>query len=343
MDLLSVLPYNREVVHTSVLSYLLNPERNQSAVNFANLLLDRDLHDIVAIKALPKLEVRLTKKRAMDLAVLVGRDGTDDFDLAVETKVDSAWSKSQIGESLPSDARGVLATLGRTHLAITPQDLSRDYKDWVLVGPAEMSEKIRSVAEGDVELGQYCKLLDAEADAHEAARAVARNIGATEACSAEESVIECYRGGSEPDRDALRQWAYLREVLGHRDDPWVTHWESKTLQSGPLLTLWVGESADDVYIYIEFVGQGKDLYLRVKLGRPTGQLIKARSDIVDLVGERGELAGVDLIGDPVKRPGAKRKSCSVVSYPLRDVNPIDALAGAESLRKKLLHLIGGNN
>jgi len=73
----------------------------------------------------PAQEVKLRKgvRRSIDLAAKVTLADGSPGCLAVEVKVDSAWSLKQLQEMTPEDAHGVLFALGRTALMASPSDL----------------------------------------------------------------------------------------------------------------------------------------------------------------------------------------------------------------------------
>lgn len=312
MDWLDVIGYQHEVLHTGVLAHVL---RGDCGAEVAAALLDRPA--VVAVEDVWP-EQRLNGSRPIDLASwMIERDGTRTR-LGVETKVDSAWSPSQLTETVPADAFGVLLAVGYTALAATDGDLAALRPGrWRLVGPRRWGEIVRDHAGGDHELERYARRVLQEADEHDTAlRAVA----------AEQRV------SASKDRDAqtLSHWAYFHEVLDGRDD--VAEWERKALVSGPLLTRWVvnhhgGEAGD----YLEFMGHPDGRRsLNVKTYAPprTGALAESRRRLRELL--------ADQHPDEIKHPGAGAKTCTAARWWLDGVAPAEASAQAVELQERLM-------
>jgi hypothetical protein len=295
MDWIEIVGFRHEVAHTGVLRTLLQSDKAASVAR----ALAGDEH-IVAVSA-PRQEVRLRDwvRRSIDLAAeMAFADGSPGC-LAVETKVDSAWSPKQLREMTPEHAHGVLLALGHTALMVSPADLSAliGYaRPWCLVGPREWAGIVRQASD-DQALAGYARSLEVEADDHERARARVRDGGRVDF-------------GRHPQ--TLEHWAYFAEIaaetgLGRR-------WERKALVSGPLQTLWLPEWPDGGP-YLELMGQRSTRTLCAKVWSVPGALPERQR----LVAEG--LAAFD--GRRGMRPSARDKTCTAMSWPL-DGPPAEA-------------------
>lgn len=311
MDWVEVIGYQHEILHTAVLAHLL---RGDHGAQVASALVG--MRGVTAVEDVRR-EQRLAGSRPVDLAAwVVERDGTRTR-LAVEVKVDSAWTPGQVRETVPSDCYGVLLAVGYTALAATAHDLAalaREGGLWRLVRPRDWGNIVRDQADGDHELGRYARRVLEEAREHaDALQAVADGHPVTAA----------------PDRDAraLGHWAYFHEVIRDRDD--VADWDGKTLRSGPLLTYWVADHDGDVGDYLEFMGEGDRRSLCVKTYAPpgTGALAASRARLRELLADSGT-------PDP-KRPSAKDKTCTAARWWLDDKTPQEASALVDDLQARL--------
>ncbi|HEX3510352.1 MAG TPA: hypothetical protein VHT27_04550 [Solirubrobacteraceae bacterium] len=233
--------------------------------------------------------------------------------LAVETKVDSAWSPGQLEATTPEDAHGVLLAVGYTALMVTPSDVARldaYAQPWSLVGPREWAAIVRAAAGQDEAFTSYAKRLDVEAAEHERAR-------------------ECVRLGRPVDfgrhGEALEHWAYFTEVAAHAGKE--RRWERKTLISGPLQTLWLKEWPDESGAYLELMGQGRGRTLCAKVWGSHSALAGRQRVIAE------GLAGLD--GTAGKRSSARAKTCTARRWSLERRTP----AEAAELVERLAHTI----
>jgi hypothetical protein len=296
MDWIEIVGFRREVAHTGVLRTLLSDK----AASVARALTGDERVESVG---LPRQEVRLREgvRRSIDLAAeMAFADGSPGC-LAVETKVDSAWSPKQLREMTPEHAHGVLLALGHTALMVSTSDLSdlTEYaRPWRLVGPGEWAGIVRQASD-DQALAGYARSLEVEADDHERARARVREGG---------------RVDFGRHRQMLEHWAYFAEVADESGGG--RRWERKALVSGPLQTLWLPEWHDGGP-YLELMGQGSTRTLCAKVWSVPGALPERQR----LVSEG--LAALD--GRPGMRPSARDKTCTAMSWPLDGRSPAEAV------------------
>jgi hypothetical protein len=297
MDWIGIVGFRHEVAHTGVLRTILESD---GAVSVARALTGDER--IVAVSA-PRQEVKLRDgvRRSIDLAAeMAFADGSPGC-LAVETKVDSAWSPKQLQEMTPEHAHGVLLALGHTALMVSPSDLSdlTEYaRPWCLVGPREWAGIVREASD-DETLAGYATSLEVEADEHERARARVREGGRVDF-------------GRHPQ--TLEHWAYFAEVADESGGG--RRWERKALVSGPLQTLWLPEWPDGAP-YLELMGHGSTRTLCAKVWSVPGALPERQR----LVAEG--LAAFD--GRPGMRPSARDKTCTAMSWTLDGRSPAEAV------------------
>jgi hypothetical protein len=100
MDWVDVIGYQHEAMHTGVLAHLL---RGSRAADVAAALIG--IGGVAAVEDVRR-EQRLKGTRPVDLAAsIIDGDGTRTR-LAVEAKVDSAWTPQQLRETVPTDCYG---------------------------------------------------------------------------------------------------------------------------------------------------------------------------------------------------------------------------------------------
>jgi hypothetical protein len=250
----------------------------------------------------PQQEARLREgiRRSIDLAAkLTLADGSTGR-LAVEVKVDSAWSPRQLQEMTPEDAHGVLLALGYTALMASSSDLREltEYaRPWRLVGPAEWASIVRQ-ASSDEAFASYARNLEAEADDHQRGRARVREGARVDF-------------GRHPQ--TLEHWAYFAEIATEAGDR--RRWERKTLISGPLQTLWLPEWSDGGP-YLELMGHGSMRILCAKVWSEPSALAERQRLVAD------GLAAFD--GRAGKKPSARDKTCTARSWPLDGISPLKA-------------------
>lgn len=297
MDWIEIVGFRHEVAHTGVLRTLLESDGAASVAR----ALTGDAR-IEAVSA-PRREARLRNgvRRAIDLAANVTLADASAGCLAVEVKVDSAWSIRQLQEMTPEDAHGVLLAVGHTALMASPADLHvlTEYPHpWRLVGPGEWARIVRE-ASSDEALTAYARKLEDEAADHEHARARAREG-------------ERVDFGRHPQ--TLEHWAYFAEIAEMAGDG--VRWERKTLISGPLQTFWVAEWPDGFGAYLELMGQGSARLLCAKVWSAP----EALSDRQRLVSDG--LASFD--GYEGRKPSARDKTCTARNWALDGVSPTEA-------------------
>ncbi len=296
MDWIEIVGFRHEVAHTGVLRTLLESDR---AVSVARALTgDARIEAVSAPKQEARLRARV--RRAIDLAADVTLAGGSAGCLAVEVKVDSAWSPKQLQEMTPEDAHGVLLALGHTALMASPADLRglTGYAiPWRLVGPGEWASIVRE-ASSDEALTGYVRRLDEEAADHERARARVREKGRVDF-------------GRHPQ--TLEHWAYFAEIANEVGDE--SQWERKTLISGPLQTLWLPEWPDSGP-YLELMGHGSARLLCAKVWSTPGTLPERQRLVAD------GLASFD--GRNGRTPSASDKTCTARSWLLDGRSPAEA-------------------
>lgn len=314
MDWVEAIGYERELVHTAALRYIL---ATPAGAAIASALICNG-SCVVAVDT-PRTEQRLRGRRPIDLAArLTFAEGGGRM-LAVETKVDSAWTPDQLRATVPRAAHGVLLAVGYTALAVTDTDLASfdDEYDvpWRRIGPDRFAEIVRAHAGADRDLTSYAGHLEREALDHAAALDAVRAGRAVEF-------------GRAPV--ALGHWAYFQEAISGRDD--IAQWTRKTQVSGPLLTLFPEhlrrfDSGD----YLEFMGEGERRSLCVKTYAPAGvgTLARARERLQDLF---DDFAGATR---PRGRTSANDKTCTAVRWSLEDQLPSEAAALIESVVDRL--------
>ena len=308
---MDAIGFQKEAVHTGALRHLLD---GPHAVDVARSLTgDRKISAVDHARA----EVRLRKgsRRPVDLAAELKLGPEAAIRLAIEVKVDSAWTPGQLRDAVPRDARGLLLALGYTALAVSKSDMDAidGYRwPWRSVGPDELAAVVRSSADGDRELIGYARHLEREADDHKNARQAVR---------AGRRVTWGRR------RLLLEHWAYFGEVIRHRND--AALWERKSLVSGPLMTLWVVDHRDGTRDYLEFMGQGADRSLCVKTWAEEGSGL--------LSGSRDRLSAAleGLAGESTRKPAGSAKTCTVAKFPLDGVKPRKAADLVETLVARL--------
>jgi hypothetical protein len=239
-------------------------------------------------------------RAAIDLAAdVVLADGSAGC-LAVEVKVDSAWSPKQLQAMTPEDAHGVLLALGHTALMASPADLRGliEYVlPWRLVGPGEWASIVRE-ASSEAALAGYVRRLDEEAAEHECARARVREGGRVDF-------------GRHPQ--TLEHWAYFAEIAGEvGGEP---QWERKTLISGPLQTLWLPRWSDGGP-YLELMGHGSVRLLCAKVWSAPGTLPARQRLVSDGLASFGGRKG--------RTPSASDKTCTARSWALDGRSPAEA-------------------
>jgi hypothetical protein len=239
-------------------------------------------------------------RRAIDLAADVTLADGSAGCLAVEVKVDSAWSPKQLQEITPEDAHGVLLALGHTALMASPADLRGliEYAvPWRLVGPGEWASIVRE-ASGDEALTGYVRRLDEEAADHQHARARVREAGRVDF-------------GRRPQ--TLEHWAYFAEIADEVGD--ASQWERKTLISGPLQTLWLPRWADGGP-YLELMGHASTRVLCAKVWSAPDTLPERQRLVADGLTAFAGRAG--------RRPSARDKTCTAMSWALDGMYPSEA-------------------
>jgi hypothetical protein len=216
--------YRHEVLHTGVLATLLSfgkHERHPVRRAAASMLLEG------AVGAQPPIPERRADgaHRRCDLLVEVLTD-TGAVEVAVETKVDSDWTKSQLRGQTGHSGAAVMLALGVTALTVDDADLSQDGEQLHVVGTGRFAERISSVA-GYLPAwtDAYLDALKRETHANEAARVSARH---GTLCIGEDWRQEVH--------EHRKHWGFFSEVLDNLGDR--EKWERKTLISGPLMTRW---------------------------------------------------------------------------------------------------------
>ena len=309
MDWVEVVGFQHEVVHTGVLRTLLAGE---AAVAVARALTNDEGIEGVGE---PRQEVSFPGRgrRPCDLVAPLRLAGGAPGSLAVETKVDSAWSPGQLEATTPEDAHGVLLAVGCTALMVTPSDvacLDAYAQPWNLVGPSEWAAIVSAAAGPDDAFTSYAERLDVEAAEHERAR-------------------ERVRAGRPVDfgrhEEALGHWAYLAEVAAHAGEE--RRWERKTLISGPLQTLWLKEWPDDSGAYLELMGQGRGRMLCAKVWGANGALAGRQRVIAE------GLAGFE--GAAGRRPPLGAKTCTARRWSLDGRTPAEAAELVEQLAQAI--------
>jgi hypothetical protein len=309
VEWVEVVGFQHEVVHTGVLRTLLAGE---GAVAVARALTKDGGIEAVGE---PRQEVSFPGRgrRPCDLVAPLRLAGGAAGSLAVETKVDSAWSPGQLEATTPEDAHGVLLAVGYTALMVTPSDVARldaYAQPWSLVGPREWAAIVRAAAGQDEAFTSYAERLDVEAAEHERAR-------------------ECAQVGRPVDfgrhEETLEHWAYFAEVAAHAGDE--RSWERKTLISGPLQTLWLKEWPDDSGAYFELMGQGRGRTLCAKVWGSNSALAGRQR----LVAE--DLAG--LGGTAGRRPFARAKTCTARRWSLDSRTPAATAELVEQLAQTI--------
>ncbi|HEV3035486.1 MAG TPA: hypothetical protein VGX72_11940 [Solirubrobacteraceae bacterium] len=296
MDWVGIIGFRHEVAHTGVLRALLE---TGDAASVARALTGNEHIETVGE---PQQEARLRERvrRSVDLAANLTLDDGSRGSLAVEVKVDSAWSLKQLREMTPEDAHGVLLALGHTALMASPSDLASltEYaRPWRLVGPAEWASIVRRATSSEV-FATYARSLEVEADDHERARTRVR---------------EGSRANFGRHPQTLEHWAYFAEIAAGAGDG--LRWERKTLISGPLQTLWLPEWSDGGP-YLELMGHGSKRVLCAKVWSTQGTLPERQRLVADGL--------ADFEGRAGKRPSARDKTCTARSWTLDALSPLAA-------------------
>lgn len=311
MDWVEAIGYQKEAVHTGALRHLLAGPPAIAADVACALTGNGEIAEL----SKPRTEEKLRKgsRRLVDLAADLRLKSGGAGRLGVEVKVDSAWSPSQLRNSVDEEDHGVLLAVGYTALAVSDRDLAaiEDYR-WRRVPPGAFARIVREHARGDSELLRYADCLNSEADDHaEAIRAVRDG--------------ETVKGGREPQ--LLEHWAYFSEIVQHRDD--VADWERGALISGPLMTLWVVRHGDDAGDYLQFMGEepGRSLCVKTWAQAGTGLLASSRDRLIELLG--------DLNPKTPKAPSATDKTCTAAKFPLNGIRPVEAAELATTLIGRL--------
>jgi hypothetical protein len=309
VDWVTAVGYQKEALHTGALRHLLEGPR---AASVARALTG---DETITAVAGPRTEVKLggASRRPVDLAAELRLPDEAAGRLAVEVKVDSAWSPRQLVETVPTDCHGVLLALGLTALAVDVRDIAAltDYRyPWQLVGPDRFADIVREHADGDPELAAYAEHLAREADTHREASDAVR----------EGRVVE--RGRK---KQLLGHWAYFGEVLRHRKD--TAEWDRKTLISGPLVTRWTPKHADGSGDYLEFMAEAATRSLCVKTYAPPGLLAASRARV------RDRLDG--LAWHDSREPRVAAKTCTAARFPLAGVSCAQAADLVETVLERL--------
>lgn len=314
MDWVDAIGYQHEVLHTGVLAHLL---RGELGPQVAGELAGRP--SVTGVERVRR-EPRLGSSRPVDLAVSVVERGDSRTRLAIEVKVDSAWTPEQLRETVPSDCYGVLLAVGYTALAATDADMAALSEDgggpWRLVRPREWARIVRDHAGGDPELTRYADRVLEEAREHD---------------DALEAVVAGRPVTAAVDRDAraLSHWTYFHEVIHDRDD--VSEWDRKTLVSGPLLTYWAADHDGDVGDYLELMGHGdgrRSLNVKTYAPPSTGALAESRSRLREVLADYGTAVP--------KHPSANSKTCTAARWWLDNISPSKASALIDELQARLV-------
>lgn len=310
MDWIQAVGFQKEALHVGVLKCMLD---QPTGAEVARALASND--SISGVDHV-ETEVRINgAKRPIDLGALV-MVGDHTAWIGVECKVDSAWSATQLRETLPEGLAGILLAVGHTALAVEDEDMEAiDQVPWRCVRPDEFAAIVRDHAGDDADLLGYAECLDREAREHERARAAAYSG---------EQVVSG-RGGAE----ALGHWAYFSEVL-RRGKTQAQHWERKSLISGPLMTLWVNQG-DTEGDYLEFMGEGGRRSLCVKTYAPPGALPVRRERLVELLTDH------PYKPETPRHPGARRKTCTAARFPLDGIPPEKAAGLVDDLLTTMAH------
>lgn len=311
IDWVEAIGFQKEAVHAGALRHLLDSSRGVDVA--CALTGDQRISAVTD----PWLEVKVREgsRRPVDLAADLQLDGDENGRLAIEVKVDSAWTPGQLQESVAEEDHGLLVAVGYTALAVDDRDMRAitGYRwPWGRVGPDALARIVRMYADGDQELLSYTDYLQREADDHaRALEAVRHGIEVT--------------WGRVPR--SLGHWAYFSEVIRYRDD--AADWERKTLVSGPLMTLWVVDRDDGTSDYLEFTGHGAARALCVKTwaDERSGLLSASRNRLIDLL--------ADLRPLTTKAPSASAKTCTAAKFLLDAVRPPEAASLAETLVARL--------
>ncbi len=237
--------------------------------------------------------------------------------VAVECKVDSAWTKEQLGNTLGQGDRGVLFALGSTSLVASDADMP---EGWRVLGLDTWEKTLRELGLGGCPvIKDYCAQLNAELTDHRAARGAACN----------NQKLETRRRGS---TDTLAHWAYFGGTLEKLDDR--RDWSRSALVSGPLLTRWFRFANDaDVSseaaagVYLEFMGlPGQRRELKVKAWS------EDRSKLSSLIDALGPVPSMDRPKGKIRRDS---KTGTAATTDLGRETPSKAAARADELLRDL--------
>lgn len=321
IDWVSAIGYQKEAVHVGALRYLLDRDAPTS------LSVARELtHDETILSTgEPELEVKLRNdsRRPIDLAADLKFAGEARGKLGLELKVDSAWSRDQLRQTIADGQHAVLLALGLTALAVEDSELlelrspAQGYP-WRCVRPSEFATIIQNHADGDRQLLAYAEHLRTEGAAHDEAR---------DAAKAGSELPEDYE---HRDVRGLMHWAYfsevLRDLLALRPED---EWHRKTYLSGPLVTLFITEDrAKRTGDYLEFMGEGRNRSLCVKTFGPTELLLERCLRLRELT----DPIQRDIQRAPLRRPSARAKTCTVARFELADRLPGQAADLVRQLR-----------
>jgi len=327
IDWLDALPFQREIVHSSVLRFLLNQDSagdRQKVVQFVRELTGEQTVDSVLN---PFLEQRLAPGSRLDLvADLNLADGTA-TNLAVEMKVDSAWDWQQLIKSAPSSAVAVLIAVGLTHLTVRQQELdllkkeNSESANWVVVGPCDLADAIDNnfkPAAGSY-LGRYVDCLRAEAHDHEEAM---NDLTANSAVSDRVLLTNGARDDAN-DIGALQMTAYLANCLKGLDKETNPIWRWSHPPSGPAIirgfetyshgteTKWLS--------WLEINGNYKAPQLTVKVGRSGAGIRQDRERVVAKLSAAGITSG----SANERRLSESRKTATAWTIPMVDYKPYE--------------------
>ena len=325
---MEALPFQHEVIHSSVLRFLLSQEPkggDNSAVSFIRQLSGDKRPKSVET---PRLEVSLRPRRRLDLVAGLKRSDGTESKLAVEMKVDSAWDWTQLVESAPSDATGLLIAVGLTHLTIRQEELDLmkaefpDSAGWAVVGPGRLAEAISTCFQprAGSELEQYVLSLQAEANDHDAAVAHFQSLRPRDSQSSGFTRTNPARDGT-GDAEALLMTAYLANCLDRFDSGRDPQWRWSHPQSGPAVIRALEVESDKEnpgwLSWMEINGSFNSPKLNIKVGRSGAGIGQDRARVVEAISKTGLIQGTAN----ERKLGDSSKTATAWTIPVADNTP----------------------